>query len=187
MCSERVWPWLRCALVGWLLAAPAAWAQQPAAGAPAGVLTAEEAPLKAAFLYNFVLYSTWPAMPADGATMCVLGSDDMGPAFDALAGKLVHGRAVKVRRLLQRPVRAEDCQLLFIAASHHAVLPSLVQALQSAPVLTVADAGAYPPELPMLVLEREGSRLVFQVNLGSARAAGLRLDPKLLRLAKVVR
>lgn len=179
--------WVHALLLLLLLPLSPAWAQQPTTAGANGVLTAEEAPLKAAFLYNFVLYASWPSMPAEGLTMCVLGQDDMGPAFDALAGKLIHGKSVKLRRLAQRPSRADECQLLFVAASQHAAMPAVSQALQGLPVLIVADAGAYAPELPMIMLEREGSRLVFQVNLGLARAAGLRLDPKLLRLAKVVR
>lgn len=176
-----------CALSALALGANA---QSPAPGvAPAADSVqrpAAEAVLRAAFLYNFALYTEWPASAPEGVTLCVLGQDSLGPALDALAGKHIAGKPVLVRRV-NAVAQARTCQLLFIAPSEHEAMPAIVRALQSLPVLTVSEADSYPSDLPMIVLEPEGNRLAFQVNLTKAKAAGLQLSSKLLRLARTVK
>lgn len=163
---------------------PGARAQGVApAGAPPA---AAEAVLRAAFLYNFALYTEWPAPAPESVTLCVLGQDSLGPALDALAGKQIAGKPVLVRRL-SAVAQARGCQLLFIAASEHEAMAAIARALQPLPVLTVAEAGNYPAGLPMIVLTPEDKHLAFEVNLTKAKAASLQLSFKLLRLARAVK
>lgn len=166
---------------------PRAGAQTPVQSAPAGgQRPAAEAVLRAAFLYNFALYTEWPAPAPESVTLCLLGQDSLGPALDALAGKQIASKPVLVRRL-GAVSQARGCQLLFIAGSEHEAMPAITRALQAHPVLTVAEVGSYPTDLPMIVLTPEDNRLVFEVNLTKTKAAGLQLSFKLLRLARAVR
>ena len=146
--------------------------------------TNDERILKVAFLYNFSLYSEWPAPPVAGLVLCVLGRDQLGPALDALASRQVNGKPLLLRRI---DVRADvtACHMLYIAAAADIQTATIALDLQRKPILSVSDdANA---EVAMIHLGREGNRLVFDVDNTRARAAGLVLSSKLLRLARSVR
>lgn len=141
-----------------------------------------EAALKAAFLYNFALYTEWPELGAV-FEICVLGRDELGEALDALSAKAVAGRPIRVRRLGDTAV-PEDCNLLFVAPPHSERLDGVLAPLAARPLLTIAEHAANAT--PMLRLSLEQGRLVFDVNQTAARAAGLSFSAKLLRLARSV-
>ena len=67
-------PWLLSLLL--LPVAPAAWSD----GLP-------EYRLKAAFLYNFAVFTEWPSDVGKTLNLCVFGDDPFGPEIDGLEGK----------------------------------------------------------------------------------------------------
>lgn len=147
-----------------------------------------EESLKAAFLYNFALYTEWPALPAR-FEVCALGRDSLGVALDQLAAKEVAGRPVQVRRVPGGEIPG-DCHLVYLAeAEAHRFGPALA-ALAGRPVLTVIDAtrsGDAPAARAILHLGIDQGRLVFDADQSAARTAGLGLSAKMLRLARRVR
>ncbi len=173
---------LRAALCCLLFGSSPASAADDGARAPA---VSDPATLKAAFLYNFALYTSWPPGAATGFALCAFGRDDLGPALDALAGKTVDGKPVQVRRV-DSIGDARSCQLLYVSEATGASLASVARGLQGAPVLVVSDA-AGAAEQAMIQIEPDASRLAFSVNLGRVRAAGLDVSARLLRLARSVR
>lgn len=188
MNSDPGWPRtaLRAALGGVLFSLLSGFA--PALAADDGrrpPVVSDPATLKAAFLYNFALYTSWPPAAATGFALCAYGRDDLGSALDALAGKAIDGKLVQVRRV-DSLVEARSCQLLYVAEATGASLPSVASGLRTAPVLVVSDA-AGAAEQAMIQIEPDGSRLAFSVNLGRVRAAGLDISARLLRLARSVR
>ncbi len=140
--------------------------------------------LKAAFLYNFALYTSWPPPPPNAMTLCAIGHDDLGTAFDALGSKQVDGKPVQVRRI-DSAAEARACQVLFVPESGSASLPALARGLASQPVLIVSDTGNL--DAAMILIEADGNRLAFSVNLARVRQAGLDVSSKLLRLARTVK
>lgn len=157
-------------------------AAEEARRAPAA---SDAASLKAAFLYNFALYTTWPTGQSPSFVLCSLGRDELGSALDALTAKQVDGKPVQVRRV-ESAIEAKSCQLLFVSEASAGSLGSVARALQAHPVLVVSDA-AGAADLAMIHIEPDGSRLAFGVSLQRVRAAGLDLSAKLLRLARSVR
>ena len=151
---------------------------------PATAGGGSEAALKAAFLYNFALYTEWPSLGAS-FEICVAGRDTLDDALDALSAKAIAGRPIHVRRL-EGTVVPEDCNLLFVGAPENGRLPDLLASHASRPLLTVADQGADTGGRPMLRLVLGQGRLSFDANHGAAQAAGLRFSAKLLRLARRV-
>lgn len=148
-------------------------------------VASDPAALKAAFLYNFALYTTWPTGQAASFVLCSYGRDDLGRALDALAAKQLDGKPVQVRRV-EGVAEAKSCQLLYVSDAAGPSLGSVARALQAHPVLVVSDAvGA--AEHAMIHIEPDGNRLAFGVNLPRVRAAGLDLSARLLRLARSVR
>lgn len=169
------------ALCAWSL--PLAQAQTaPESKRPAAA--GDAATLKAAFLYNFALYTSWPPPPANAVTLCAIGRDELGAAFDALANKQIDGKPVQVRRI-DSAAEARACHVLYVPESGAGNLPALTRGLASQPVLVVSDSGNL--DTSMILIEAEGNRLVFSVNLSRVRNVGLDVSSKLLRLARVVR
>src|SRR5580698_11574234 len=70
--------------------------------------------LKAAFLYNFALFTEWPAGTGSALNLCVYGRDQFGEEINALQGKPVGERRVVVHRVTSVQ-GLSVCQVVFIA------------------------------------------------------------------------
>lgn len=151
-----------------------------------GAQPAAEYALKAAYVYNFVMYTEWPPeLLAEAAPIAVCARADHALRA-ALAG--LEGKTVKGRRLLLRgwsaASHARDCQVVVLDAADRdrwkqwwgdAGLPG---------VLGIAEDGFGAGAAILLGLENE--RLVFSVQGAAVRQAGLVLSARLLRLARSV-
>ena len=177
----------RAALAGTALAMALTASPGQAQPVDARPLVAEESALKAAFLYNFVLLTRWPAAAGAELTICVLGRETLGPALEALEQKSPGGRRVKTLRLADASASPSHCELLYLGSTRSAGARELLARVEPLPVLTVADDDTPADPSPTIVLERSGSRMAFDIRVSQARARGLELDPKLLRLARQVK
>ena len=137
--------------------------------------------LKAAFIYNFAIYTTWPSPPRDiGSIMlCVERTSTLVPALRELAGKAVQQRALAVREIDVPDAPLERCDILITTPDRPA--PATIER----GLLTVCDCEGLPASPgSTIALVREGDRLRFDVDRQAAGAAGLSLSSKLLRLAR---
>ncbi len=142
----------------------------------------------AAFLLNFARFTTWPdgaLRPGEPLVLCV--------ADDRVAGALtaaVRGRNVEGRSLAVRPVRLDaplnGCAVLFVGRGDADRLPSILQGLAGASVLTVSDADRFAERGGIVQLYIEDGRMRFAINLQNVKAAGLSLSSQLLSLARIV-
>jgi hypothetical protein len=146
--------------------------------------------VKAVFLYNFAKFIEWPpdAFAAPGAPfgLCVLGNDPFGPDLEELVGsKVAQGRPLAIRRFAD--VKAmSGCHILFVADTDRRKLPAILQAVGSAPILTVGENQDFTQlggALRFFLLE---NRVRFEINLAATARAHLKLSAKLLDLARVV-
>ena len=169
-------------LVRTLVALLLAWS------APAGAASqVEEYELKAAFLYQFTRYVSWPEGDAGPVAICVLGEDPFGPSLDAtVADKTARGKPIVVRRIRSAGEGA-SCQILFVSRSERPRLDATLAALGRRPTLTVADMSGFPSEGGMINLRVEEERIKLEINPDNAERAGLKIRSELLRLADVVR
>jgi hypothetical protein len=144
--------------------------------------------LKAAFVFNFALYTEWPSSAlgrADAVTLCVLGDDPINGAMDQWHTKQVQGRRVQHRQL-NSPNETKGCNVLYVASSEHGSLTRIAATLQKQPILTVAEKRAPDGKFPVVLLVPVGNRFAFDINRTSANASGLTLSSNLLRLAREV-
>lgn len=145
--------------------------------------------VKAACLYNFIKFVEWPerAFPEGSTSLIigVLGENPFGTTLNALNGKVVKGKSLIVRQVAT--VReAQNCQMLFISSSERARLPQILDALQSASVLTVGEMGGFTKSGGMINFTEQGNNLAFEINQGAALRARLTISSQLLKLAKSV-
>jgi hypothetical protein len=166
-----------------LLAGGQARAQLPAA--------ANEAELKAAILFNFAMFTEWPAdsLPANAPLrLCVFQGNGMQAALGGLQEKQVNGHRITVRTLPAAPGAAQlaACHLLVLDAQDRERWPLLRNDLATSSVLTVADDRIIGANGAMISFGIDNRRVGFDVDLVPVRQARLTLSSKLLRLARSV-
>lgn len=162
------------AITGLLL--PAAVASQPGGD-----------DVKAEMLFNIAKFVEWPPGSSDGQlTFTILGEDDLAAVLaSTLSTKTINGRRVFVR-FVRRVSDARDSQILFIASSETQRIPEVLEALRGRSILTVADVAGFASGGGMVDFVQESDKLRFEINLGSAERAQLRISARLLALAKIV-
>lgn len=142
--------------------------------------------LKAAFLFNFVKFTTWPAdVLADGAPvqMCVMNAPALGNALsEAVQGRAVAGHPIQVSQPVESAA-LRRCHVLFVAGPRAAALRA-VATVRDVPVLTVSDVPAFTTEGGIVQFHVQQGQLRFAVGLEAARTARLQISSKLLSLAR---
>lgn len=146
--------------------------------------------LKAAFIYNFMLFTEWPEDTAfeDGNLQLCMQPDNplRGAVMAALADRQVKGRRVVMRAQgLTDAIRS--CHVLVLDAADRGRWPALRKSLAYAPVLTIVDDREHVFDGAIIALALEQGRVVFDIDTRVARKAQLTLSSKLLRLAREVR
>jgi hypothetical protein len=116
---------------------------QGMAGAAEGQTQSLEMRVEAAFLYSFARFVEWPddlgASASAPVTFCVLGAAPLEDALEqSLAGKTINGHPVLARRIAV-PEDTLQCRVAFIGWDEKKRLPAILEVLNSAQVLTVAD------------------------------------------------
>jgi hypothetical protein len=168
------------ALLVWAAVAVLAAPVRTATDAPG--LRAEEAQVKAAFLFNFAKFTSWPA-PADGPLVIGIAGDH---AFVDVVERVIRGRTVNGRELVARRHDDADeqvrCHVLFVTASDRRDISGWLSRVHG-PVLTVGENPEFLRDGGMVRLYVENSRVRFQISQKNAEAAGLKISSQLLMLA----
>lgn len=147
--------------------------------------------VKAALLYKFVQFVTWPpesfSSPSDPVVACVLGETSFAYALkESVRGKLVWGRPLVVREVADSK-QAKSCQILFVAALQRKQFRSILADLMTTPILTVADTDGFTDAGGVVNLISEGAIVHFQINVTAAKQNNLQVSSKLLSLAQIVK
>jgi hypothetical protein len=151
---------------------------------------AREYSVKAAFLFNFAQFVTWPdrAFVSEHAPFCIgiLGQDPFGGALEEIVkGESIKGHPMTVRRFASSEVPA-DCQILFISRTEEGRLSGVLSTLQGRPVLTVSELEQFGQRGGVIRLLVVGKQVRFEINAAAAERSGLKLSSKLLHLARLV-
>lgn len=155
------------------------------------VLAQDSATVRLGFLLNFARYVEWPESELKpGAPLKIC----LAPGDGAMAGKLgellnqsIQGRAIQVKQVA-RPADAVDCQVLYLPADlPSATVGAWLDAGAKSNALTVSDIPDFIEAGGMIGLVPVGSRYRFDINLGNARRAELRVSSYLLKLARTVK
>jgi hypothetical protein len=141
--------------------------------------------LKAAYLFNFVAFTEWPADVGETLTLCIYGLDPFGANIDSFQDKDVNGRRVQ---LLRTSTAGElgACQIVFISGEVISNLRRALDQTDNKPVLTVADSPGAAAAGVSLNMNMEQNKVTFEVNLAAVRSSKLEISFQLLRLAKEV-
>ena len=157
-----------------------------------GVVAAErnapspgEYQVKAAFIYNFIKFVTWPSgedARSGTVRLCVLGEVPDMASFEDLEGQELMGKRMTMVHLKEAR-DARTCQVLFLSSALSSRLTETLDIVRGLPVLTVGDTDDYAQRGVMINMYIDKKRVRFEINADSAEAAGLRISAKLLSLA----
>jgi hypothetical protein len=153
-----------------------------------GAVAAEsEDAVKAAFVYNFPKFVDWPdsAFPTPSAPIdiCVLGGNQFADVLRSIVrDKTVRGRPLTVREDV--PLRnLASCRVVYIPASEEKRVPAVLDQVAGLPILTVGDTDVLAERGGIIGLTTNENHVRFEVNVGAARRAGLKLGSQLLKVA----
>ncbi len=154
-------------------------------------LVSEEYQLKAAFLFNFAKFVEWPSQRFDTAAspiiIGVFGESPFGDALERLTrDRTINGRPILVRSV-QSTAAARETHLLFFCADEDNHFPERSHALNVSNTLTVGESDAFGRRGGIINFVMEGQKLRFEINIGEAAGAGLKMSAQLQKLAKNIR
>lgn len=146
--------------------------------------------LKAACIFNFCQFITWPAdafdSPSAPIVIGVLGNDAFGGLLeDMVRGEVVRGRAIRILRC-RRAEEAAGCHLVFVSRSEAWRQASVLRAVQNRRTVSVGEHDGFLDGGGMIVLASVQNKVRLRINLPAVRAGGVSVSSKLLRLADVV-
>jgi len=146
--------------------------------------------VKAAFLFHFAQFVEWPAETfkdtASPVTYCTVGEDPFRGALEAgLSGKTIEGRPVRVAHFKQAQ-EIQGCQIVFLGAAEKKFVSATLANLKASPVLTVGESENFAQQGGMIGFFLEDNKVRFEINLGAAEGAKLKISARLLTLAKTV-
>src|SRR3989475_1678331 len=158
------------------------------AGAESPTLTMHQ--VEAAFLFNFAKFVTWldDSFERSGSSLIigVLGEDPFGAVLEeTVRDKTVMGKKLAVKRFA-RIQDAVKSHILFLSSSDESQLLPMLKVLEKATVLTVSDMEEFAERGGMVAFTVEAQKVRFNVNVGAASRAGLKMGSQLLKLARIV-
>jgi hypothetical protein len=145
-----------------------------------------EPALKAAFIYNFARFTTWPAETAagDNFLICVLNDAAVAEALQrAVAGRSLTERPVVVSAVAPAAPK-RGCRVLYVASLPVAQVAEVVAELREAPVLTISNIDGFASAGVMTQFFFEHGQLRFRIHHESAKRAGLQISSRLLIMAR---
>ncbi|NLI79882.1 MAG: YfiR family protein [Candidatus Riflebacteria bacterium] len=150
-----------------------------------------EAKVKTAYIFNLLPFAEWTAEPAENRQLpiriAVAGADPVGDLLEELANAPMEGRGLKVERLPDAAPPDPGVHLLFISRSAEKHLSDLLQNLEGRNVLTISDIPQFARRGGAIGFLKEGGRIRLEINLGTVKRLGWKIQAKLLEVARVIR
>ena len=151
----------------------------------------KEYQIKAAFVYNFTKFVSWPAQSFAAADSPIVVGVLCQTAIAAelettVKNRKVNGRAIAVLRM-NGPEQAASTNMVFVCASEDAQFAAVRKAIATSPVLTVGESASFGQQGGMINFVLEGDKIRFEINTDSAENAGLKISAQLQKLAVAIR
>lgn len=174
--------------------------RRPCAAALASVLLAlswrgaaatersDENTVKAAVIYNLLLFVQWPPQPSPPASFrfCLLDEGALAAALRRHEGRAVQDRPLEIRRVGATPEEVAACDATLVEAGAPAVLSRLGAMARSRALLVIAEGAGVVDRGAMIGLHTDGGRVTFDINHGAMKRSGLTPSSQILRLARTL-
>lgn len=142
--------------------------------------------IKAAYLYNFIKFISWPeANDQTEFNLCVLGDDPLNEKLKMLDARPIRQQSLHVKHITSMKTDT-NCQVLFVGESEKKFIDNIVQHYSERSTLTVSSVDDFVVRGGMIGFITLGNIIRFDINLKQARQTHLSISSKLLELANRV-
>lgn len=147
--------------------------------------------IKAAFLLNFVRYTTWPKHCFEDEqapiVLTVVGRDPFGEILEStFKGEQVNGRRIAVRRLAEVPEKIEG-HVVFCGEVSDEQRGRLIERCAEHSVLLLGERPGFAQDGACINFYPSELKVRFEINPDATAAAALEISPAVLKLARIVR
>ena len=126
-------------------------------------------------------YARWPQR-RDPMTLCVTaGAQHAGQIAN---WRMADGRTVARRNIAAQAGAVAGCDALYIGTVAIGVQRQLTAAVRGRGVLTIAESDPTNASEAMFVWTYKAGALSFRLNVDAVSRSGMKVDPRVLRLAK---
>lgn len=147
--------------------------------------------VKAAFLYNFTRFVSWPSSAFSSPTApFVIGIVRNDPFGSYLEDIIDREKVDEHPIVIQHYDHAKDignCHILFIPAGDDNKIKEIIAFTAHQNMLTVSDANRFVNWGGVINFFKDDNKLRVQINIAAAKAAGLEISSKLLKISKIHR
>lgn len=147
--------------------------------------TQDERAVRTAYVFQLTRYVEWPPETKQ-LTVGVLASRETSEFLQKiLDGKTTDSRPLRV---LVSPTDDDwpNCDILYMDDSQAKKTLAALNKRGTNNVLTVGESSAFLRDGGMVALVRTGDKVQIQLNLESARSSGLKLNPRLFDVARII-
>lgn len=147
--------------------------------------------LKAAYLYNFSKFVSWPenAFETENSNfeITVIGDSPITDVlFKAFKGRKIEGRRITIS-VVYTVEDLETSHLLFVSKDMESELSSILTKLSNAPTLLVGDViEGFCRSGGIINFTKKSSKYRFEINNQSAIKSNIKISSKLLSLARII-
>lgn len=152
--------------------------------------TTYEYQVKAALLYNFTHYTTWPAQvfkhPQQPFMICLFGENPFqGALQNTTAEEKIAQRRVGIINI-QEPADIGVCNVLFIPKSEQERQAQALEYAQRYPVLSIGETDNFIKNGGIVKFITKNNKIRFAISNQNAKRSGLKISADLLFIATIV-
>jgi len=169
-------------------------------------IQASESDIKAAFMYNFIKFTDWPAnkiFENNTITIGLLGEHDFHDAFDAIKDKKINDNQIMVKNFgkfsqfcttnesgkTQFKKEIEElrkCHLLFVCDSEQKYYKDIIDSLNGWHVLSVGETEDFLDAGGIITFIPGKGKATFEISQTAAKKEKIKISSRVLRLARKV-
>lgn len=143
-----------------------------------------ERDMKAALIYNFAVFTTWPLISGDTFNICVFDEDRENINHHLLKSRKISGKQINFMAIYNIDA-VNDCQVLYLEEKK-IKSGSLSRILVNRSILSIVDVTENTANSGIINIQLVNNKFNFTINNEAAKYSNLILSSKLLRLATEV-
>lgn len=146
--------------------------------------------IKAAYIFNFAKFIEWPEYKDTSSDTIVLGIykyDPFGIILEkTMIGRTANGKSWKILRI-KRVSDVDKCNIIFFSEVSKYEMGIVLKRIKNQPILSIGDEIDEFCEIGGVInFTPQYSQNQFEINNKEAIKSSITINPKLLKLAKIV-
>jgi hypothetical protein len=144
--------------------------------------------VKAAYLYNFTKFITWPEKASPTFNICIIGHDPFGSLLSPLESKTVQEKPIRLFKF-DTPKQAKDCDIVYFDNPEQRAdlaLPGVLLVGSLKKSLTVSSEPFFAESGGMIGFALDDGKVKLHLNLKALKQSGFNVSAKLIEVAILV-